>query len=68
VRIQEFDFSVDLLRAILWQRNDAVNLQALLEKKNKNGITSTSVIFGRVGIVTFLIYKPQMISVWRCGL
>lgn len=32
--IQQFDFSVDLLRAILWQYNDAVNLQTLLEEKD----------------------------------
>lgn len=32
--IQIFDFSVDLLRALLWQYNDAINLQALLEQKN----------------------------------
>jgi len=31
--IQEFDYSVDLLKAILWQRNDAVNLQSLLQQK-----------------------------------
>jgi len=30
---QEFDFSVDLLRAILWQYNGATNLQSLLKKK-----------------------------------
>lgn len=31
--IQQFNFSVDLLRAILWQYNEAKNLQALLEAK-----------------------------------
>lgn len=31
--IQEFDFSVDLLKAILWQYNDAANLQGILEQK-----------------------------------
>jgi hypothetical protein len=31
--IQQFDSSVDLLKAILWQYNDAVNLQTLLEEK-----------------------------------
>lgn len=31
--IQSFDFSVDLLRALLWEYNDAVNLQALLQNK-----------------------------------
>ncbi len=31
--IQEFDFSVDLLRAIPWQYNDAVNLIGLLDQK-----------------------------------
>lgn len=31
--IQEFDFSVNLLKAILWQYNEASNLQALLEDK-----------------------------------
>lgn len=33
-RIQPFDFSVDLLRAILWQYNDAARLQSLLQQKN----------------------------------
>lgn len=33
-KIQEFDFSVDLLKAILWQYNDAVNLQSLLVLKH----------------------------------
>ena len=33
MRIQEFDFSVNLLQAILWQYNDAVNLQSLLQQK-----------------------------------
>lgn len=33
--IQSFDFSVNLLRSILWQYNDAVNLQSLLEQKNE---------------------------------
>lgn len=32
--IQQFDFSVDLLRAILWQCNNAINLQALLDAKD----------------------------------
>lgn len=31
--IQTFDFSVDLLRAILWQYNDAARLQSLLNNK-----------------------------------
>lgn len=31
--IQQFDFSVDLLRALLWQYNDAERLQKLLELK-----------------------------------
>jgi len=31
--IQQFDFSVDLLRAILWQYNDAAGLQSLLASK-----------------------------------
>lgn len=31
--IQEFDYSVDLLRAILWQYTDATNLQSLLQSK-----------------------------------
>jgi hypothetical protein len=31
--VQEFDFSVGLLRAILWQYDDAPNLQGLLEQK-----------------------------------
>lgn len=33
MNIQEFDFSVNLLRVILWQYNDAEKLQALLEQK-----------------------------------
>lgn len=31
--IQEFDYSVDLLKCILWQYNDAERLQSLLEQK-----------------------------------
>lgn len=34
-RIQPFDFSVDLLRALLWQYNDAVNLQSILRQKSE---------------------------------
>jgi len=34
-RIQEFDYSVDLMKALLWQYNDAENLQKLLELKNE---------------------------------
>lgn len=34
MRIQEFDFSVDLLRALLWQYNDAVGMQTLLSQKS----------------------------------
>lgn len=30
--IQEFDYTVDSLRALLWQYNEAVNLQSLLEQ------------------------------------
>lgn len=33
-QIQLFDFSVDLLRALLWQYNEAANLQGLLEAKS----------------------------------
>lgn len=33
MEIQEFDFSVDLLRAILWQYDSAPNLKGLLEDK-----------------------------------
>lgn len=32
-KIQEFDFSVDLMRALLWQYNDAENLQSILQSK-----------------------------------
>lgn len=32
-RIQPFDFSVDLLQALLWQYNDASRLRSLLEQK-----------------------------------
>lgn len=35
MRIQEFDFSVDILQALLWQYNDATKLQALLQKKQE---------------------------------
>lgn len=31
--IQQFDYSVDLLKALLWQYNEAANLQSLLEAK-----------------------------------
>ena len=31
--IQDFDFSVDVLRALLWQYNDAANLEGLLRAK-----------------------------------
>lgn len=31
--IQDFDFSVDLLRCVLWQYNDATRLQSLLAQK-----------------------------------
>jgi hypothetical protein len=33
MKIQAFDFSVDLMRALLWQYNDAARLQSLLEQK-----------------------------------
>lgn len=33
--IQEFDYSVDLLKAILWQYNSAPNLQAILTAKQQ---------------------------------
>lgn len=33
MNIQAFDFSVDLLRALLWQYNDAARLEGLLRKK-----------------------------------
>lgn len=32
-KIQEIDYSVDLLKAILWQYNDAAKLQSILEQK-----------------------------------
>ena len=35
MNIQEFDFSVDILQALLWQYNDATKLQALLQKKQE---------------------------------
>lgn len=34
MRIQEFDFSVDLLQALLWEYNSATSLQVLLETKS----------------------------------
>jgi len=33
MNIQQFDFSVDLLRALLWQYNDAARLEGLLRQK-----------------------------------
>jgi len=33
MNIQQFDFSVDLLRALLWQYNDAERLEGLLRQK-----------------------------------
>jgi hypothetical protein len=35
MRIQAFDYSIDLLQAILWQYNDAAKLQSLLEQKQE---------------------------------
>lgn len=32
-QIQEFDYSVDLLRALLWQYNDAARLESLIRQK-----------------------------------
>lgn len=34
-KIQDFDYSVDLLRAILWQYNDAARLQSILYSKQE---------------------------------
>jgi hypothetical protein len=33
MKIQAFDFSVNLMRALLWQYNDALRLQAILQAK-----------------------------------
>lgn len=33
MKIQLFDFSINILRALLWRHNEAVNLQALLQDK-----------------------------------
>lgn len=33
MNIERFDFSVDLLKVILWEYNDAIKVQALLEQK-----------------------------------
>lgn len=33
MRVQEFDFSVDLLRNLLWQYNEAASLESLLTQK-----------------------------------
>lgn len=33
-RVQQFDFSVDLLRALLWQYEDAAGMQSLLASKS----------------------------------
>lgn len=35
MKIQTFDYSVDLLQAILWQYNEAINLQSLLTQKQE---------------------------------
>lgn len=35
MRVQQFAFSVDLLRAILWQYNDAARLQSLFTSKSE---------------------------------
>lgn len=35
MRIQAFDYSVNLLQALLWQYNDATRLQSLLEQKQE---------------------------------
>ena len=34
-QIQQFDFSVDCLRALLWQHNDAARLEALIRAKSE---------------------------------
>lgn len=34
-QIQEFDFAVNLMRAILWQYNDALRLQSILQSKQE---------------------------------
>jgi hypothetical protein len=34
MNIEEFDYSVDLLQALLWQYNDAINIQGLITSKN----------------------------------
>ena len=33
MKIQEIDYSVDVMKALLWQYNDAVSLQSLLQSK-----------------------------------
>lgn len=33
MNIQEFDFSIDVTKALLWRHNDAENLQALINRK-----------------------------------
>lgn len=35
MKIQQFDYSVDLLRALLWQYNDAAAIQSLLTQKQE---------------------------------
>lgn len=35
MKIQAFDFSVNLLRALLWQRNEALRLETLLTQKQE---------------------------------
>lgn len=34
MNIQQFDFAIDLLQAILWQYNEALNLQSILTNEN----------------------------------
>jgi len=33
MKVQDFDFSIDVLQALLWRHNEAVNLQALIQNK-----------------------------------
>ena len=33
MKIESYDFSVNLMRALLWQYNDAENLQSVLQQK-----------------------------------
>jgi hypothetical protein len=64
--IQDFDFSVNLLRHILWQYNDAARLQALLQQK-QDWYTGNQEAFWRWWIVNVFDLRTANdfgLSVW----